>query len=121
MGKDVGRPSLTIVDPTSTIIQPPRPLGPHGMALWRTVLSEFDIADCAGRELLCQAAALLDLAENLAEQIASDGTVIRTKSGIKSHPAVRDEIGARTAVVRILGKLGVLEEPLRPGPGRPPG
>jgi hypothetical protein len=84
------------------------------------MLSEFDIRDRAGLELLAQAAACLDRAEGLAGEIAADGAVIRTRSGVRSHPAVKDEVACRTAVVRILGKLGVLEEPLRPGPGRPP-
>jgi hypothetical protein len=121
MTKDVGRPSLTIVDPASTIVSPPRQLGPHGMSLWNGILAEFDVRDRAGLELLAHAAACLDRAESLAEEIAADGAVIRTRSGVRSHPSIKDEIQARTACVRILEKLGVTLEPLRPGPGRPPG
>jgi hypothetical protein len=121
MAKDVRGPSLSIVDPASTIVSPPRQLGPHGTNLWNGILSEFEVRDRAGLELLAQAAACLDRAESLAEGIAADGAVIRTRAGVRSHPSVKDEIQARTAVVRILQRLGVTEEPLRPGPGHPPG
>jgi hypothetical protein len=121
MAKDIGRLPLSLVNPASTTIQPPRPLGSHGLNLWNGILSEFNVADRAGLELLAQAAACLDRAEGLAGEIAADGAVIRTRAGLRSHPSIKDEIAARTACVRILGKLGVLEEPLRPGPGRPPG
>ena len=116
----MSRPPIHLVDSTSTIIQPPRPLGQHGTNLWNGILSEFDVRDRAGLELLAQAAACLDRAEGLAGEIAADGAVIRTRAGLKSHPSIKDEISARTACVRILEKLGVTQEPLRPGPGRPP-
>jgi hypothetical protein len=120
MAKGTRDPSLTLVDPASTIIAPPRKLGPHGMSLWTGVLSEFDIRDRAGLELLSQAAACLDRAEGLAEQIQADGEVIRTRAGVRSHPAIKDETACRTAAVRILEKLGVTREELRPTAGRPP-
>jgi hypothetical protein len=118
--KGVNKPPLTLVDPTSTAITPPRQLGPHGMNLWSGVLTEFDIRDRAGLELLCQACACLDRAEDLAEQIAADGAIIHTRTGVRSHPGIKDETGCRTACVRILEKLGVTREELRPLPGRPP-
>jgi len=90
------------------------------MSLWKGILAEFDVRDRAGLELLAQAAACLDRAESLAAEIAVDGAVVRTRTGVRSHPSIKDELGARTACVRILQKLGVTEEPLRPGPGRPP-
>jgi hypothetical protein len=89
------------------------------MSLWAGVLSEFDIADRAGLELLSQAAACLDRAEGLAAQIKVDGEVIRTRAGVRSHPAIKDETACRTAAVRILEKLGVTRESLRPMAGRP--
>jgi hypothetical protein len=113
-------PPLTLVDSTSTLLTPPRQLGQHGLSLWNGVLAEFDIRDRGGLELLSQAAACLDRAESLAEQIAIDGAVVRTRAGVRSHPAIRDETQCRTACVRILEKLGITREELRPMPGRPP-
>jgi hypothetical protein len=120
MTKGAGKPPLTLVDPASTLVAPPRQLGPHGLSLWTGVLAEFDIRDRAGLELLSQAAACLDRAEGLAEQINADGTVIRTRAGVRSHPAIKDETACRTACVRILEKLGITREELRPMAGRPP-
>jgi hypothetical protein len=116
-----GKPPLTLVDPASITITPPRQLGPHGMNLWSGVLAEFDVRDRAGLELLAQAAACLERAESLAEQIAIDGVVVRGRNGMRSHPAIKDETACRTACVRILEKLGVTQESLRPTAGRPPG
>jgi hypothetical protein len=120
MAKGADRPPLTLVNPMSSTVAPPRELGPHGSNLWTGILAEFDIRDRAGLELLSQAAACLDRAESLAAQIEVDGVVIRGRNGMRSHPAIRDETQCRTACVRILEKLGVTQESLRPGPGRPP-
>jgi hypothetical protein len=120
VAKSAGKPSFTLIDPPSTLIQPPRQLGPHGKSLWDGVLTEFDIRDRAGLELLSQACACLDRAEGLAAQINADGAVIRAGDGVRTHPAIKDEVACRTACVRILEKLGITREPLRPSPGRPP-
>jgi hypothetical protein len=115
------KPALNLFDPESSIPSPPRQLGQHGMNLWSGVLSEFNIQDRAGLELLAQACACVDRAEALAAQCEADGVVLVSGSGMtKSHPAIKDEITCRTACVRILEKLGVTREELRPTVGRPP-
>jgi hypothetical protein len=114
------KPPLTIVGPRATDDQPPRPLGEHGAQLWRTVLAEYVIEDCAGRELLCQAAQALDRAESLAAEIAADGPVIRTRGGIpRSHPSIRDELAARSFVTKTIQRLGLNFEAVRASVGRP--
>jgi hypothetical protein len=40
MARSPAKPPLTLVDPASIGISPPRPLGPHGTALWNGVLAE---------------------------------------------------------------------------------
>lgn len=40
---------------------------------------------------------------------------------MKAHPAIREELACRGFVVRTLQKLGLNCEPVRSGPGRPPG
>jgi hypothetical protein len=91
------------------------------LALWRRVTAEYDIEDAAGIELLTQSCAAVDLSEALADRIAQDGEVIRTKDGLKVHPAVKDSLAARGLAIRTLTRLGLNWEPLRAGPGRPPG
>lgn len=97
---------------------PPRPLGKHGLKLWRAVLSEWDISDVAGRELLALASQALDRAESCREQIDADGEVIRSKVGLREHPCLKHELQNRSFVSRTLSKLGLDAEPIR-GVGRP--
>jgi P27 family predicted phage terminase small subunit len=120
MPRNPPQPPLSIVTPATTGIQPPRPLGRHGAEFWRRVQDEFRIEDCAGLELLMQACSAIDRAEALAEIVAREGEVIRTRTGtIKSHPAVRDELTARQVVMRAIARLGIDVEPVK-SPGRPP-
>jgi hypothetical protein len=114
------KPPLSVVEPASTAPKPPRPLGEHGMKMWRSVTSEYPIEDVGGIELLAQACAALDRAEALAACIAEDGEVIYLRGCPKAHPAVKDELACRAFVVRTLQRLGlnVVVEPSRPV-GRP--
>jgi hypothetical protein len=120
--KKSGKPTLRVVgDLDATGPQPSRPLGAHGRALWGKVTSEYDIDDAAGVEFLTLACQGLDRAEALSERIAQDGEIIRTPQGLKAHPAIREELSCRGFIVRTLQKLGLNFEPVRAGPGRPPG
>jgi hypothetical protein len=115
------KPPLTVVDPGTTSLQPPRPLGVHGRALWDRVMAEYGIRDSGGAELLALAAQALDRAEALAACIAADGAVIYGKAGpLRAHPAIRDETACRAFVVRTLQKLGLNLEAIKPI-GRPGG
>jgi hypothetical protein len=112
------KPPLTLVGPGSTAPAPPRPLGAAGSALWQRVQAEYLIRDAGGIEILCLAAQALDRAESLSAAIAEDGHTIRTRTGVRAHPALRDEIANRALVARLLGKLGITTEPVK-SPGRP--
>ena len=121
------KPPLSVVEPPSTgtrppstAPKPPRPLGEHGMKMWRSVTSEYPVEDIGGIELLAQACAGLDRAESLAACIAEDGEVIYLRGSPKAHPAVKDELACRAFVVRTLQRLGlnVVVEQSRPV-GRP--
>ena len=98
---------------------PPRKLGEPGMELWNTVQREYAITDCGGTELLMQACLAADRAAALAAVIDQDGERIHTKSGIRSHPCLRDELAARSFIVRTLQRLGITDEIVQPI-GRPP-
>ena len=122
--KKSGKPPLRVVSdlgaPGPQGPQPSRPLGEHGAKLWARVLEEYDVSDAAGVEMLTQSALACDRAEALAAHVAEDGEIVRTPQGIKSHPAIREELSCRGFVVSTLQKLGLNFEPLR-APGRPPG
>jgi hypothetical protein len=110
-------PKLSLVDGAAT---PPRPLGHHGAALWRSILNEFEIDDAGGREMLCQACEAADRVADCSAQLKEDGTVLRTRGGVlREHPACRVELANRGFVVRTLSKLGLGVEPTKPV-GRPP-
>jgi hypothetical protein len=116
------RPPLSIVPPLpATGAEPPVNLGPAGCKLWRSILADYDITDAGGLLLLEQAAFAADRAERLREQIDADGEIIHGRTGPKEHPGLKAEIAARSLLARMLVKLGLHVEPLRPGPGRPPG
>jgi hypothetical protein len=115
------KPDLHIVgDPASTSVQPPRPLGIHGASLWNRVQSEYDIHDAGGAELLCLACEALDRVGRLREQIDHDGEVLRVRGAVRAHPGLRDELAGLAFVARVLTRLNLDVEPVRPGPGRPP-
>jgi hypothetical protein len=108
---------LTVVSSPRTGPPPPATLGEAGADLWRRIMAEYDIADCGGRELLCQAAAACDRLAELKRCIDEEGTTIRTRGGIRAHPALRDEIAYRSFIVRTLRALGLDVEPIK-GEGR---
>jgi hypothetical protein len=120
MAKPTDKPPLTLVNPMSTGISPPRKLGNAGLSLWNAVQSEYRIADAGGVELLAQACAAADRVEALAERISTDGEVIHSRAGPKAHPALRDELAGRAFICRTLERLGLNLEAIKPV-GRPPG
>jgi hypothetical protein len=100
--------------------KPPRALGNHGMSLWNRITSEYAIEDAAGREMLTLGCQALDRAESLRALIDRDGEVTVTRNGFaKEHPALRAELASRAFVAKMLLRLGLDVEPMRPGPGRP--
>jgi hypothetical protein len=113
--------TLRVGDAGAIPALPSSTFGEAGQRLWSAVQAEFDVSDVAGRELLGQACRAADRAESLAARISIDGEVIRTKTGLRAHPALPAELAARGFVVKTLLRLGINYEPLRLGPGRPPG
>src|SRR5262245_60605946 len=114
------KPPLTVVDPSHSLTDPPPTLREPGRNLWNRVLSEHDIRDCGGLETLAQICQGVDRLATLTATIDRDGESIMTKTGLRAHPLLRDEIQIRAFVVRSLAKLGIGFEPLQPAPGRPP-
>ena len=112
-------PPLSLVTPGTNGIQPPRQLGQHGTAFWQRVQGEYAITDAGGIEILMQGCSALDRAEAMAAIVAREGAVIHTRSGtVKSHPAVREELAARTIVMRSIQRLGIDVAPIK-SQGRP--
>jgi hypothetical protein len=111
------KPTLTVVSGAlATIIEPPTTLGPW---LWRSIVTQYDIRDAGGLAILEDACAARDSATSSAEIIATEGRMIRTKSGRREHPLIKLEIAARALTARLLQRLGLDVEPVRPTVGRP--
>ena len=117
MGK---KPSLKLMKPSPvTVPAPSRSLGNHGRSLWDRVMSEYEISDVGGNEMLLQACQALDRAEALRVEIERDGEVLRVRTTVKDHPALKHELACRSFVVRTLARLGLNFETVKPV-GRPP-
>ena len=69
-------------------------------------------------EILCLAAQALDRAESLSAAILEEGQTIRNRAGVRAHPLLRDEVANRALIARLLSKLGINVEPVKPV-GRP--
>ena len=105
---------LTAVDTDLSLPSPPRKLGRHGLDLWRTIMADYRIEDRGGVELLVQACGAVDRVEALAERINADGEVIVVRGVPKPHPALAQELAARSFVCRTLERLGLNLESIKP-------
>jgi hypothetical protein len=113
------KPPLTLVGSIPTHVAPPATLGEPGRRLWQTIMNEYDIQDAGGLEVLAQICAIQDRVENLKTAIDRDGETIKTRNGPRAHPALRDELQGRALICRLLERLGLTVEGVRPV-GRPP-
>ena len=101
---------------------PPRPLGPPGAALWRSITRDYDVTDAAGIELLCLACQALDRAEECREVIDEHGAafIVQPSGMIRENPLCKTELANRAFVSKTLERLGVNDAP-KLANGRPPG
>ena len=119
MGRKAQEPLTLVAGSAPTLAEPPPTLREAGASLWRSVMAEYAITDSGGRAILEQACASADRAAECAAIIAEQGAVISTKHGLKDHPLLRHETASRGLVGRLLTRLGLNVEPLRPSVGRP--
>ena len=114
-------PRLTLLDPQQTavvLLAPPANLNKTGRDLWQSVMSEYDIRDSGGQQMLQQICEAADRVHEFGAIISRDGPVVRTKAGPKDHPLIKHELAARSFIVRSLHRLGLDVEPIR-AVGRP--
>jgi hypothetical protein len=111
---------LTVVKQRpANLPEPPRDLGNHGRSLWDRITSDYEIEDSGGLEMLGQACAALDRAEECREAVDHSGLLLKCKGGvIRENPAAKIELANRAFVVRTLARLGLDVEAVKPV-GRP--
>ena len=116
------KPRLTLISPEQTtavtLLAPPVSLNNTGRNLWQSIMSEYDIRDSGGQQMLLQICEAADRVEEFSATIKRDGLVLRTKSGPKDHPLLRHEQAARSFIIRSLVRLGLDVQALKPV-GRP--
>jgi hypothetical protein len=85
-------------------------------------VNEYAIEDAAGLALLSQACESLDRVRECQRIVREDGAVLLDRFGQrKGHPLLATERDARASMLAALKALNFDLEPLRDGPGRPPG
>jgi P27 family predicted phage terminase small subunit len=100
----------------------PKHLGKAGQILWKELVSEYGISDAAGLTLVTTAAECLDRIRAAQTAISEHGEIVLDRYGApKLNPALQLEKDARAALLATLKSLNLDLEPLRDGPGRPPG
>jgi hypothetical protein len=115
--------NLTVVGdaPGKAALAPPKNLGAIGRSLWNDIVSMYEFSDRASYETLALACGAADRADACRSQIDADGELIKVGAGWREHPLLKFELQNRSFVVRTLARLGLDLEPVRSGPGRPPG
>jgi hypothetical protein len=119
------KPPLKLVtnqpEPPVNRLQPPPNLRASGATCWARIMTEYDVQDAGGLELLNQLCAGLDDIASYDAIIDAEGVMIRTKTGTKAHPLLKERLSVRAFVARTIVRLGLNVEVIRPTSGRPPG
>jgi hypothetical protein len=97
-------------------------LTPEGKKIFRAIVGEYEIQGTPWHQLARVTAEAYDRAQKAREAIDRDGMTVIDKFGQrKPHPLLAIERDSRAAFLAGLKALNLDLEPLRDGPGRPPG
>jgi P27 family predicted phage terminase small subunit len=100
----------------------PTTLSPESKALWTSIVTDYDVDDSAGLRFLQTACESLDLMRKAEERVEADGMTVKDRYGaIRGHPMLATIRDCRAAMLASLRALNLDIEPLKGGPGRPPG
>jgi hypothetical protein len=83
---------------------PPKGTGPSGTALWRDVLTKYELEEHE-LALLREMLRTVDLLDKLAAITAREGLMVKGAWGSKPHPAVVEARQARIALARLTAAL----------------
>jgi len=100
----------------------PQHLSREARKWWRSLTNEYQLDDEAAKLLLQTALESFDRMRECQAAIERDGAVVKDRfEQTKAHPALAAERDARSQMLAALKALNLDVEPLRDGPGRPPG
>ena len=89
---------------------------------WRKIQRDYSIDDNAGLLLLQTAMEAFDRMKGAQAAIERDGPTVRgSAKQLSAHPLIAVERDARSQMLSAIKQLNLDLEPLRDGPGRPPG
>lgn len=83
---------------------PPDGLGRNGLALWSSVVDEYDLEEHE-RALLAQAARTVDLLDELDKAVRREGAMVTGPQGLTAHPAAREARAQSITLARLLAAL----------------
>ncbi len=100
----------------------PKGLSREAARWWRRLTTEYEIGDNAGRLILTMAMEAFDRMRQAQAVLATDLIVDKDRfDQVKAHPLAVVERDSRAQMMAALKALNLDSEPLRRGPGRPPG
>jgi P27 family predicted phage terminase small subunit len=103
-------------------IGPPASLSKPAAQWWEKLMREYSIDDQAGLLLLETTLQAWERMREAQTTIREEGPIIRGDGGRPfAHPCIAIERDSRIAMLHGFKALNLSVEPLRPGPGRPPG
>jgi P27 family predicted phage terminase small subunit len=101
---------------------PPERLSKEARSLWQRLVDEYSIEDAGGLCLLERGLEAFDRMRQAQNLIKKHGAVQKDRFGqLRPNPATVIERDSRAAMLAALKALNLDLEPLRDGPGRPPG
>lgn len=101
---------------------PPPHLSKDARKWWAKIVREYSIDDEAGRLLLQTSLEAFDRMKEAQRRLDQEGLTYKDRfEQVKPHPLIPVERDARAALFAGLKSLNLDLEPLRDGPGRPPG
>lgn len=102
--------------------KPPKRLSREAQGWWLRLQGEYGIEDEAGRLLLMTAMEAFDRMRLAQNAVKRKGATFEDRFGqLRAHPLLSVERDARAQMLAALKALNLDLEPLRDGPGRPPG
>jgi P27 family predicted phage terminase small subunit len=102
--------------------RPPTHLSREAKKIWTDIVSDYQIDDVAGLKILRVSLEAYDRAQAARANIDKTGMMFKDRFGCpKPHPLLPIERDSRAAFLAGLKALNLDIEPLRDGPGRPPG
>lgn len=91
---------------TTSLPSPPRGLGKSGKALWRALLTDYDL-DEHEKSILTQACRIADLCDQLQGLIDMEGPMSESSQGPRVHPAVVELRQQGIALARLMTALRI--------------